>query len=197
MVRELIRALFLAGIPVGLASYALVWWSLRQGYLGSVGSVRELEQGIRLISKQRRQDRKRRKAGKKPIAAEDRAEPPGTPLQRIDPVHRKWLTFGGGFYGIVGLLTYAVVEFGELRDFFMNFESLAALLRQFGIDMLVNLLVDALVNFVVAIAWPVYWMSEFAMHHIWIWFGVAYLAYWAGVKLAVRRFGRAGTRTAP
>jgi len=197
MVGELIRALFLAGIPVGLASFALVWWSLRQGYLESAGSVRELEQGIRLISRQRREERKRRKAKKKQPAATDPAGGEQTPLRRIDPVHRKWLAFGGGFYGIVGLLTYAVVEFGELRDFFTNFESLAALLREFGINMVVNLLVDALMNFVVAIAWPVYWMSAIAMNHVWIWFGVAYLAYWAGVKLAVQRFGQAAVQTAP
>lgn len=195
MFREFIRALFLAGIPVGLASHALVWWSLRQGYLEAVGSVRDLEKGFKLISKQRRRDRKQRKAAKKSGGAEAPAVEGGSPLPHLDPVHRKWLAFGGGFYGIVALLTYVVVEFGELRDFFLNFESLGALLAQFGFDMLVNLFVDALMNFVVAISWPVYWMSEIAMNHVWIWFGVAYAAYWAGVRLAVQRFGQAAAES--
>ena len=188
MVREFIRALFLAGIPVALASYALVWWSLRQGYLDRVSSVRDMEKGIKLMSKKRAQDRKQRKAAKKSGAAEAQVEVEGMSIYRSDPVHNKWLAFGGGFYGIVGLLTYAVVEVGELIDFFTGFESFAALLEQFGFNMFINLLIDAVMNFVVAIAWPVYWMSEFAMRNVWIWFGVAYLGYWAGVKLALHRF---------
>ena len=196
MVREFIRALFLAGMPVALASYALVWWSLRQGYLGPVGSVRDMEKGIKLMSKKRKQDRKQRKAAKKSGEAEPTVEAEGMSIYRVDPVHNKWLAFGGGFYGIVGLLTYAVVEVGELIDFFTSFESFAALLEQFGFNMFVNLLVEAVMNFVVAIAWPVYWMSEFSMNNIWIWFGVAYLGYWAGVKLAVHRFGQGSARPA-
>lgn len=189
MIGELIRALFIAGLPVGLTSYLLVWWSLRRGYLGPAGSVRDLEKGMKAMSKERRQLRKQRKAAKKGGNAEPGAAAKGGPDVRIDPVHNKWLAFGGGFYGIVGLLTYAVVEFGELRDFFLSFESLAALLAQFGFDMLINLIVDAVKNFVIAIAWPVYWMSAIAMNEVWIWFGAAYAGYWAGVKLALRRFG--------
>lgn len=189
MVRELIRALFVAGVPVALASYALVWWSLRQGYLDPADSVRGLEKGMKLRSKERRQDRKQRKQAKKSGKAEVIAAAERASLHRADPVHKKWLAFGGGFYGVVGLLTYAVVEFGELREFFQSFESLSALLARFGFDMLVNLLVGALVNFVVAIAWPVYWMTEMSMNYVWIWFGAAYVGYWAGVRLALQRVG--------
>lgn len=189
MFRELIRALFTAGVPVALASYALVWWSLRQGYLDPANSVRDLEKGMKMRSKERRQERKQRKQAKKSGQAEVATETARASLQRADPVHKKWLAFGGGFYGVVGLLTYAVVEFGELREFFQSFESLAALLARFGFDMFVNLLVGALVNFVVAIAWPVYWMTEMSMNYVWIWFGAAYFGYWAGVRVALQRVG--------
>jgi hypothetical protein len=189
MFRELIRALFTAGVPVALASYALVWWSLRQGYLDPANSVRDLEKGMKMRSKERRQDRKQRKQAKKSGQAVVVTQTGGASLQRADPVHKKWLAFGGGFYGVVGLLTYAVVEFGELREFFQSFESLAALLARFGFDMFVNLLVGALVNFVVAIAWPVYWMTEMSMNYVWIWFGAAYFGYWAGVRVALQRVG--------
>jgi hypothetical protein len=193
MFRELIRAFFMAGVPVAVTSFLLVWWSLRQGYLGPAGSVRDLEKSMKAMSKKRRQVRKQRKAEKKVSKKQPDTEEIVTSGNRIDPVHNKWLAFGGGFYGIVGLMTYAVVEFGELRDFFLGFESLAALLAQFGFDMLVNLLIDAVMNFVIAIAWPVYWMSEIAMNEVWIWFAVAYFGYWAGVKGALLRFGRAAS----
>ena len=194
MIRELLRALFLAGLPVAATSFLLVWWSLRQGYLAPAGSVRAMEKNMKQQSKQRRQERKQRKAAKKSGQALPLTGTEGAPGARIDLVHNKWLAFGGGFYGVVALITYVVVEFGELRDFFLGFESLAALLAGFGISMLVNLLVDAVMNFVVAIAWPAYWMSEVASSHIWIWFGVAYLGYWAGVKGALQRYGRGAVR---
>jgi hypothetical protein len=109
----------------------------------------------------------------------------------MTPLHGKWLAFGGGFYGVVGLLTYGVVELGELRDFFLGFESLGALIAQFGFDMLVGIFVNAAKNFVIAIAWPVYWLSDIRSNHVWIWFVVAYAAYWAGARLALRRFAGA------
>ena len=193
MLRELIRALFMAGLPVALASYGLVWWAMRQGHITPVSSVRAMEKGMKLQSKKRRQDRKQRKAARKKGLEAPDIEAEGASLPGGDPVHKKWLAFGGGFYGVVGVLTYVVVELGELRDFFRSFESLSALLAQIGFDMLINLFVEAMKNFAIAIAWPVYWMSEIRMNEVWIWVGVAYLGYWAGVKAALQRFGRAAS----
>jgi len=194
MLLELLRAIATAGLPVGVATYALVWWSLRQGYIGPSGSVREVEQGFKQLAKAKKKKRKRKDG--LPAAQQPRELLTGGDGRRtaMNPVHSKWLAFGGGFYGVVGLLTYGVVELGQLRDFFLGFESLSALFAQFGLNMLVGLLVDALKNFVVAIAWPAYWLSEIRSDYIWAWFGVAYAAYWAGAKLALRRFagGRVG-----
>ena len=82
MLTALILALLKAGLPVGLASYALVWWSLRNDYFESVASLKDVKKEVKRLSKD--------KEGKK----------------NRDPVHNKWLAFGGGFYGVVGLLTY-------------------------------------------------------------------------------------------
>ena len=206
MLLELFRATLIAGLPVAAASYGLVWWSLRQGYIGSVSSLKELEQGFKRQSKERsaaKKDRKRsRKAGEKTEArslglalasVRQQARQPGPSV--LNTFHGKWLAFGGGFYGVVGVLTYAVVELRELRDFFLGFESLYALFADFGINMLVGILVNAVTNFVVAIAWPAYWLSDIRSDHIWIWFIVAYAAYWAGAKFALQRF--AAARAAP
>jgi hypothetical protein len=195
MLGDLVRALFLAGVPVALMSYVLVWWSLRRGFLSPAGSVRDLEKDMKRMSKLRRQEKKKRKQDKKngTAAADDGATE--SPLNRIDPVHGKWVAFGGGFYGVVALLTYVIIEFGELRDFFLGFESLAALLDQLGLNMLISLLVEAVVNFVTAIAWPVYWLSEISMINLWVWLGAAYLGYWAGVKAALHRHGGTATQS--
>jgi hypothetical protein len=195
MLLELLKAMVLAGVPVGAATYALVWWSLRQGYIGPAGSVREVERGFKQISKQKSAARKERKRQRLAPGQEITPQPLlAGAAQGMSPVHSKWLAFGGGFYGVVGLLTYGVVELKELRDFFLGFESLSALFAQFGLNMLIGLLVEALKNFIVAIAWPAYWLSDIRSDHIWIWFLVAYAAYWAGAKLALRHFvtGQAG-----
>lgn len=163
MIETLFIAAFKAGLPVALASYALIWWALRNDYLDSVVDMDELEKQIKLQSK----DKKNRK--------------------KHDPVHNKWLAFGGGFYGVVALLTYVVVELGEIRDFFLQFESIRALLAGISFDMLIELLIEALMNFILAIAWPWYWLSEIAGPHIWVWFVMAYGGYWAGTRLALRR----------
>ena len=187
MIQELIKALFQAGVPVGITSYLLVWWALRSDYLQSPASVGEVEKHFKKISGKKNK-KKRRKSGRSEPAAE---EPAAETHPRLNPVHSKWLTFGGGFYGVVALLTYAIVELGEIRDFIARYDGLAGLLRQFSFGMIIELIIDALMNFIVAIAWPVYWLSDIAGEYIWIWFAVAYGGYWAGVKAALHRFGPA------
>jgi len=163
MIGELIVAVFKAGLPVAIASYALVWWALKKDHFGSVVSLKELNGEAKRLAKDKESKIK------------------------ADPVHKKWLAFGGGFYGVVGLLTYAVVELGEIRDFFRQFESLSALVSSISLDLFIGLMIDAMKNFVVAISWPVYWMSDIRSDHIWIWFAVAYGGYWAGARFALHQ----------
>jgi hypothetical protein len=181
---EAFRALALAGLPVGLASYFLFSWALRRRPPGSVTSLQALQRELKQQSKERA---KQKKENKRDLAA---AMAEGAHFSRdsqLDLIHNKWLTFGGGFYGVVGLLTYAVVELNELVDFFIGFESVWALLAQFGFDTLIGLLVGALRNFIVAVAWPAYWLSEIRSDYIWLWFVQAWLGYWIGARLALRR----------
>lgn len=163
MISEFFIALVKAGLPVGLASYGLVWWALRNDYLSREGDIKSFEKEAR----KRRKDKSLKKEG--------------------DTLHRKWLAFGGGFYGVVGLLTYALVELQEIRDFVAQLGGLVELIRNISIDLFIRLFIDALKNFIVAIAWPAYWLGEIRSNHIWIWFIAAYGGYWAGTRLALRQ----------
>jgi hypothetical protein len=163
MFNEILPAVLKAGLPLGLASYALVWWTLKKNYVGSPVDLDDFRSEVKRLAK----DKETKKQG--------------------DPVYRKWLAFGGGFYGLVGLLTYVLVELGEIRDFFLQFESISALISGISFDLIIGLMVDALSNFVVAIAWPVYWMNDIDSNNIWVWFAVAYGGYWAGARLALHR----------
>jgi len=162
VIGDIFSAVFMAGLPVGLCSYGLAWWTIRKGYIEPVTSVKALE----LAVKNRRKDKVLKKQG--------------------DAAHRKWLTFGGGFYGVVALLTYAIVELGEIRDFILGLGGIFEMIRNLSLSVIINLFVGAFRNFVIAIAWPMYWLNEVRGQSFWVWLAVAYAGYWTGVRLAVR-----------
>lgn len=164
MIQEFFIAFFKAGLPVGVVAYLLVWWALRNGYLGEAGSVKEIEKEVKLLVK----DKESPKEG--------------------DRVHRKWLAMGGGFYGVVAMLTYLVVEVGEIIDFIAGFDGFNAFLNSISVSMLIGLIIEAVKNSFIAIAWPLYWLSDIRSNYIWIWFIAAYAGYWIGSNLATRGF---------
>ena len=88
---------------------------------------------------------------------------------------------------MVAMLTYIVVELREVRDFFLKFESISTFFSGISFDMLIDLIIDSFMNFIIAIAWPWYWLSEIAGPHIWVWFVMAYGGYWTGTRLALQR----------
>jgi hypothetical protein len=165
VITEIFIALFEAGLPVGLASFGLTWWALKKNYIAPVDNLKSLE----LAVKKRAKDKKLKKEG--------------------DHVHRKWLAFGGGFYGVVALLTWVVVEITEVVNFILQLGGVVELIRNLSFGLIINLLVGAIKNFVVAIAWPFYWLGEIQSDFIWVWFVVVYGAYWAGSRLALRKIG--------
>ena len=164
MIREIFIAFFKAGLPVGVLAYLLTWWALRNGYLSDVNNVKEIEREVKRLVKDKE------------------TKPDG------DMVHRKWLAMGGGFYGVVAVLTWVFLELGEILDFITSFESIDALINSLSIGTLFQLAIEAIQNSFLAIAWPMYWLSDIQSNFIWIWFLVAYGAYWAGTTLAMRQF---------
>lgn len=163
MIGEIFNALFFAAVPVGAAAYLMVWWALRNGHLGTVRTLTDIETEFGRLAK----DEETKKRG--------------------DPVHRKWFGFGGGFYGLVALLTLAHIEVGEVAEFLQGFEGLDTLLDLISIGTVVNLFVETLVNTLTALIWPVYWLGSEGMNHAWLWLALAYGGYWSGLKLAEQR----------
>ena len=194
MILEFLRALLLAGLPVGLSSYLLFGWAMRHRGLGALTSLKEVQQELKRQSKAESKERKQqKKSGQRPPGRIRRLAE-GAYFSRpalAGTAQSKWLAFGGGFYGVVGLLTYAVVELRDLWGFFSDFDSLAHLFANLGLNTLVGLLVEAIMNFVAAIAWPAYWLDGIRSDYIWLWFLVAYGAYWAGARLALSRHATA------
>jgi len=108
------------------------------------------------------------------------------------------MKFGGGFYGIVAFFTYIVVEVIEISTMIANFGGFFDFLKQLNVGIIIDILVEALTNFITAMTWPLYWMKRIETDQTWIWFVIAYAGYWLGIKLAqvmVQRRSGAGIRS--
>lgn len=173
---QVFAVLWKLALPVGVLSFVMVGWALRTGALKERSGMRALSAEIKAMSKARK------KVDKK--TGDD-----NSPKVRMNPVHSKWMKFGGGFYGIVALYTYGLVEWKEVSSFIASFGGFSAFINNLSIQVLINMLIEGLKNFITAISWPVYWMRDFSAQRMWIWMAIAYAAYWLGMKLAQRHVG--------
>jgi hypothetical protein len=161
---EAIEALIKAGLPVALLSFLLMYWSLHRGHLKETGSMKALQEELKQLSKDKNEECN----------------------QTGDPIHNKWMKFGGGFYGVVAILTLLVIEWSDVKQFgIAGFQEILADLN-IGtlINLVMNLMIEQFKTFIAAISWPVYWMGEIESGNIWIWFLAAYAGYSGGTHLA-------------
>ena len=163
MLIDLINAFFVAGLPMFILSFTLVSWALHGGQLAGE-TVKQLQGGILSLSKAHKDKDNSHKA---------------------DPALRHWFRFGGGFYGLVALYTWLLIEADDLLGFFGGLANIAINLNPGALlGLLIELFVESLVNFVVAIAWPSYWLNDWSSP--WLLLAAAYAGYWLGIKGARR-----------
>lgn len=99
-------------------------------------------------------------------------------------LHAKWLSFGGGYYGLMALLTFAVIEAKQIFHFVMNFPGWQALRDMLNVQDMVDLLVDQIMNMVDAFVWFIYWQNQIDMQNGWVYLGLSYLGYYLGNRAA-------------
>jgi len=170
----------MVGVPIAVFTVALVYWALRHGSFSESMDTKALQREIKAMSQ--------KKKGKDKGALKSDAV-------GVHPLQKKWAKFGGGFYGIVAFFTYIVVEVLEIINMVKDFGGFFDFLKQIDSGVIIHIFVEALMNFITAMIWPVYWMKHVDTNHTWVWFVVAYAGYWAGLKLAQtliqRRLGSA------
>lgn len=177
---DLFWAVLLAGVPLGVFTLALVWWALHHGLLTEYLDPGALKREMKGMSRNRRKQRKERKKLKAPKDSQAAQH----------PLQKKWAKFGGGFYGVTAFFTYIAVEVSDVYSTIASFNGFTAFLRQLDIDLLVNMLVNALTNFISAMLWPAYWLDRIHTNQPLLWLAAAYGGYWLGLRagqLAVRR----------
>lgn len=171
---ELLRVVFFAAVPVCIISYLLISGAKRKQRLATFYTKKDLD----AAHKQMLSDYKK---NKKQANSEHKKQ----------LVLNKWMYFGGGFYGLMALSTYAVIEVKEVYAYCIKLFDLnwSQVFSSFSISMLVDLLVNAILNIVDAFLWFIYWPKHVHMMNGWYWLLAAYLGYLLGAKL-VQAFPR-------
>lgn len=159
-----LRQIFLAILELGLPVAVLAWWLFyrlySRGELARNADRKAMRLGLREI----------KKATKKSAAGD------------VGILQKKWMKFGGGFYGVAALWTLIVMEVTGVVSAAMNPSSLLASLDKGIFMFVVDLLVNQLLTFVAALTWFTYWNGHEDAFFTWIF--VAYGGYLAGLNIA-------------
>ncbi len=156
---EVIKAIFLAGVPVGLFGFGLVLWSIKNQYIGTQDKLDVLKEKKKL--------------------SDDKASD-----FKLNPVHQKWLFFGGGYYGTMAFITYIYIEFLEIIEFFTSYTSFDNMLDKISFGALIQLLIESFLNIIPAFVWFTYWPKVFDMSNGWYWLVASYAGFEIGSYLA-------------
>lgn len=173
-------ALFTVGIPVALTAYLLIGWLIHNGRLQRFSNRKELNEHIRGIKKEKKEQKKELKKKKEKRTKES------------DVAFRKWLQFGGGFYGTAALYTFVVNEIIDIFRFVGKILNFAAWEIDWAFGSIINFLVKAFVeflinslqNFLSAILWFLEWGADDDGLRIGMNFVMAYIGYGIGSRLA-------------
>lgn len=159
---EVLEAIFKLGLPVLVMSWLLIHRQYQTGEIAADADRQTVKSSLKKIRKAWRKDKK----------------------NRYNLIENKWMRFGGGFYGVTALVTFILIELGEVVEFVLNISSVASLLQDGLISFLVGMLVNQFQNFIAAIIWFAYWADD--DRSILIWIAVPYASYLLGFNLAAR-----------
>ena len=158
---EILKAIVIAGLPVGLFGFGLVLWSIKKNYLSSEDDLSVLKE------KKKQSDDKESNF-------------------KLNPIHQKWLFFGGGYYGTMAFITYIHIEVIEVAEFLANYTSFANLVDQITFGAVISLVIESFLNIIPAFVWFSYWPDVFDIANGWYWLIASYLGFELGSYLAKR-----------
>ncbi|XOV89864.1 MAG: hypothetical protein ACFHX7_08245 [Pseudomonadota bacterium] len=156
---ELLQTLLLIGLPVGCLTWLLFHRLYASGRIHRESDEKQLKQELKALKKSVKED-------------------------KSDLINTRWMKFGGGFYGIAALWTFVVIEATDIVSFLWNFPGLSALFQDGIISFVVGVLINQFTNFINAFLWFAWWPQNEGDASVILWFGVAYVCYLAGFRLA-------------
>ncbi|KAA9130854.1 hypothetical protein F3N42_10850 [Marinihelvus fidelis] len=154
------------GLPVAALTVFVVGWGVRGGRFDGLEEVGGLAKQIEAFDKQRKQAKK-----------------DGEKLPQEKGLHGQWAKMGGGFYGMVALYTWLRIEWSDALDFLVALKAVFTFDIGGIIQAIISFFIESIMNFVAAVTWPVYWISNSNTAHLWVWFLVGWAGYWLGLKV--------------
>jgi len=99
-------------------------------------------------------------------------------------VHRKWLRFGGGFYGTAALWTFLVAELVDLFSLIVDWPGLGEIFAGGPVGFLIRLFLNQIGNFGTAMTWFGFWSDMAGDFNIGLLFLLVIGSYAVGRRLA-------------
>jgi len=162
MVVDIFKALFIVGFPVGLFSFLMFYFAYKKDYLSTETCLKDAfknnDAQQSKLSKQQKRD--------------------------LQFMHSKWVTFGGGFYGLIAVLTFVVIELNQIISFLLSVTGWQDIAALFSIQALIAMFVDSIMNMIKAAIWFTYWPSLLPESNFLLWVLVAYIGYKVGAYYA-------------
>ena len=152
---ELVKAIFIGGLPIALIGFTLVYWSIKNQYISADDHTELLKE------KKNQSDDKQSDF-------------------RLNPIHQKWLFFGGGYYGTMAFATYLYIEMLEVFDFFTSYTSFQHLIDQITVSAVFGLIIESFLNIIPAFIWFTYWPDLISIQNGWYWLLASYAGYHLG-----------------
>ena len=162
---DLLEAVIKLGLPLAGLSWFIFNWLYSSGELDRGDNRRAIAARIKKMKKSFDKD-KSTKSDK----------------HNANFFYEKWMKFSGGFYGLAGLWTLAVIEFLDAVSFIFNFPGVSELLADGIVSFVYSVLANQLGNIFSAFIWFTYWPAESTL----VWVLIAYVGYWTGVEMARR-----------
>ncbi len=157
---NLLRAIFELGLPVAALSWLLLYRLYHRGELARDADRKAIRSSLKQI-------RKDAKNGDKPA---DHA------------LHRKWMKFGGGFYGVAALWTLIVIEVGGIVGVIVHPAGIETMFEGGVVNFIVDWAIGQATTVVQAVTWFDWWPGKEQSSAIW--FLTAMAGYFAGLELA-------------
>lgn len=160
MVSDLLHAILEIGLPVAALSWLLFYRLYIRGELARDANRKSIGASIKSL----------RKTQKESKQASDSL------------LHAKWMKFGGGFYGVAAAWTLIYIEASGVIGVILHPSTVPNMFRGGIVDFIVQQISGQIASLVDAAIWFTWWPGR--GHDPIVWFGVAYVAYIAGLELA-------------
>jgi hypothetical protein len=182
MALEIVRAAFYGALPVAFFTFIILQWSIASGRLNRFKNDENLHRQYKKHSKAARIPKKETETG-----LEDDKRPLFHKRAAGDLFHNKITFFGGGFYGTMAVLTYALIEAIEIWQFIVGLAAPSTWIDKIGFDLIIDFLVNSITNLVSAFVWFSTLPEYIVINNGFIWLGASYLGYLAGLRLTASK----------